>query len=446
MDHGDQVVACRYVEIETQPGIFSTMKEEDDDRSEDEESANLLEDGSERNHSTSFRQTLEVFLLKFRRYLLLMVNVVAWYTTNGMNGIAMQSFASIVWPREEGNPRPYRFLSLFCATTSVTALQLLAGAALGRLALYLFARMSPKTGSTGKSYDVFSVSMRYDDLALSALHCMGSVSTNNGFMFGSAAMIQIIKLFEPFETLFLTRLILADERKSLSYGVVASMTLTTGAAISLIKSRPTKPDPKAIIFAIVSGLALSSRNVLQRRQHAMKSHEEKPKHAQVLQEETQANMLERAFVQFTTLSFEAGVLAAIQSILLALVTLTMIPPDQRLSAKQFTSAISWQLLTWHPLYNLFSMITLSFCSALTHSLLNAGKRVFAIVMAIIWFHESFSSATAIGLVLITIGGCWYTVETKRKPGASSMTEQVKPVIVLLLLTSYYATIAPPPLR
>jgi multidrug transporter EmrE-like cation transporter len=92
------------------------------------------------------------------------------------------------------------------------------------------------------------------------------------------------------------------------------------------------------------------------------------------------------------------------------------------------------------------MITLGFCSALTHSLLNAGKRVFAIVMAIVWFRESFSRATAVGLALVFCGGCWYTTESKTKqqqkqPNASSSRQRIvqwfKPMVAFVLLQSVY---------
>lgn len=48
------------------------------------------------------------------------------------------------------------------------------------------------------------------------------------------------------------------------------------------------------------------------------------------------------------------------------------------------------MLLWHPLYKAFSVITLGFYSALTHALLNTGKRIFAILLAVLWFRESFS--------------------------------------------------------
>jgi len=80
------------------------------------------------------------------------------------------------------------------------------------------------------------------------------------------------------------------------------------------------------------------------------------------------------------------------------------------------------------------MITLSFCSALTHSLLNAGKRVVAIAMAIVWFREGFTKQIAVGLFFVMVGGCWYTVETKQRPKSSGYA---KPLACLILLHALY---------
>jgi ABC-type proline/glycine betaine transport system permease subunit len=106
-----------------------------------------------------------------------------------------------------------------------------------------------------------------------------------------------------------------------------------------------------------------------------------------------------------------------------------------------SNAVDWRLLTWHPLYNAFSMITLGFCSALTHSLLNAGKRVFAICMAIFWFRESHGWATIVSLAAVMVGGCWYATEVKatgRVASSSSWTVRIKSLGSLMLLILVYA--------
>jgi hypothetical protein len=257
-------------------------------------------------------------------------------------------------------------------------------------------------------------------------------------MYGKASLVQIIKLFEPFETLFLTKLFISEEGKMLTLGVVSSMLLTVGAAMSLIRLQSTPPNPYAIAYAVMSGITLSSRNVLQRRQHAMNSKAVERQSA--LQEEpsTEAarelSKLERALVQFTQISLQSGLVLCVVFVPLHFFLWRHSQNYQFSLFDVLKRLLNWRILTWHPLYNVFSMITLSFCSALTHSLLNAGKRVFAIAMAILWFHESFSRSTGLGLAEVMTGGCWYTMESKAsdKPG-SQRWKWLKPVVSLFLL-------------
>ena len=219
-------------------------------------------------------------------------------------------------------------------------------------------------------------------------------------MFGSASLVQIIKLMEPFQTLILSKMF-SEEGKQITPGIITSMSVTVGAAISLIKSRPQTPPVLAVIFAVLSGFTLSSRNVLQRHQYVSVKHDE-------------YGPLERALAQFMQISLQSGML--VTAILLPL--LLFGNPEHILYARQGAFHTYGDVFVWHPLYNAFSMITLGFCSALTHSLLNAGKRVVAIAMAIIWFKEGFTTKNIIGLAFTLVGGCWYTCESRSKGQAS----------------------------
>lgn len=228
-----------------------------------------------------------------------------------------------------------------------------------------------------------------------------------------------------------TRLLLPDESKLLTVGVASSMTLTVGAAISLIQSRQTQPHPNAIAFAILSGLTLSTRNVLQRKQHSSDT----PSNHQTAS--TSRSVVEKSLVQFTQLSWQSALVMMLLSIVLFVLLASFQTAAASESFRLTVNGMNWGILTWHPLYNAFSMITLGFCSALTHSLLNAGKRVFAIVMAIVWFKESFTRGTVLGLALVFCGGCWYTVESKAKgddsKGQRHWMRLTKPMTSLLLL-------------
>jgi uncharacterized membrane protein len=377
-------------------------------------------------------------VLLCRRYIFLLVNIAAWYTTNGMNGISMQSFASSI--------PEHSVLTKYSVTFLVTALQLLLGALLGRVMLSLYCRFISDQQQQTTHHPSSRInwwSFTTTQTILAALHAAGSVCTNLGFMNGKASLVQVIKLLEPFETLFFTKLLIKEEGDSFNAGVISSMCLTLGAAISLLPNKANSSDTyhTAIFFASLSGLTLSLRNVLQRRQHGAVQ-------ADVAQIK---DKLEKSLVLFTQISLHSGRLLLVVSAPLMLMLL-----HQQANGGESTAVgeILWNgldvgLLSWHPLYNAFSMITLGFCSAVTHSLLNAGKRVYAILMAIVWFKEGFTEQTAMGLLLVTVGGVWYTVEMKEgqvkgKPTAavepSSVPWWVKPLVAIVLLQNDWSSL------
>lgn len=324
--------------------------------------------------------------------ILLTINISAWYWTNGMNGISMQSYSGQVVKDPNFNTSTIlRLLDTVAVTTFITFLQLLFGAIIGRCML-LFLNPNITWAHISSTHW----------LPLSVLHALGSLATNLGFMYGKASLVQLIKLLEPFETLLLSQLLFQEGNCAI--GIVSAMMVVVGAAMSLLKLQPTPPVPQAIIFAIISGLTLSCRNVLQRKHHHTN-------HTNV-QSSMEWSKLEKSVVQFTQLSFFSAIWTGVaSSILFFIIRPHFLFP-------------SFQVLLWHPLYNIFSMITLGFCSALTHSLLNAGKRVFAICMAMLWFAEGLNAKTLAGLFLVGVGGSWYSWECKRKktlPGTTSVT-------------------------
>jgi len=372
-------------------------------------------------------------------------NIIMWYWTNGMNGISMQSYAQLVDDPSRFTSGMLRFLSTMTLTGVVTCLQLLLGALIGRILLFLW---NP------------SITWKYITAThsppLSALHALGSIATNVGFMYGKASVIQVIKLLEPFETLILQQLLFREAKCSI--GIFSAITVVIGAAMSLLNLQSTPPHPLSIFFAILSGLTLSSRNVLQRKHHSQKvpvtteeksssllpqsvpstSHDgsSQPQSSvptsppPVTTSKIQLTKLEKSVVQFTQLSFFSGCWTGACSVVLyVLIQPYMVP-------------CNFQVLLWHPLYNIFSMITLGFCSALTHSLLNAGKRVFAICMAMLWFQEGLDNpATLAGLVGVAVGGTWYTLETKRKdlPNRPEYDKLVRCVVGLIALFWFQST-------
>ena len=335
-----------------------------------------------------------------RNLMLFLGNIIAWYITNGMNGIALQSFASHVRDYRAGKEG---LLSNIALMTLVTGVQLTFGVVMGMTILWVLSLMKPASQRSRQ----FRLKMTRQDIILGSLHGIGSLCTNLGFSYGSASLIQILKLLEPFETIILSQLLMPDEGK-ITIGVVSSMIFVVGAAVSLIRIRPTKPHPHAVVFAIFSGITLSSRNVLQRKQHVQADTQHDGDHSK------HVSKVERSIEQFTKLSFNSAMVTLTVAIPLNTLLVIASVSHSNVLKMVLVEALNWRVLTWHPLYNAFSVITLGFCSALTHSLLNAGKRVFAILMAIVWFKEDFTMATVLGLLAVATGGCWYTMETKAK--------------------------------
>lgn len=420
-----------------------------------------------RDHPSTADRSLGIVLLLLRRYMFLVSNIGAWYFTNGMNGIAMQSFSRVLSEQQQlqqqvTTTKTRGFGATVAITAMVTSLQLLLGAILGWFLLLLYrysTTTSTKAAATATTKQpprskilTFRPSDGMNTLAL--LHGVGSICTNLGFMYGSASLVQTLKLLEPFETLVLTKLLLpeGEEGSKLTLGVLSSCLLTVGSAISLLNSSSsTEPHPHAIMFALASGLSLSSRNVLQRRQHL--GGKPTATNIPIITTNSGTNVrppqtgskLERSLVQFTQLSLQSGTVMGFVSILLHSFLFCTDKNHGAALANFLTDAIKWRLLTWHPLYNAFSMITLGFCSALTHSLLNAGKRVFAICMAIFWFRESHGWATIVSLAAVTVGGCWYATETKATGrvaslSSSSWTVRIKPMASLMLLILVFGVV------
>jgi hypothetical protein len=86
-------------------------------------------------------------------------------------------------------------------------------------------------------------------------------------MYGKASLVQIVKLLEPFETLLLSQLLTPEEGR-FPLGVLSIMIMVVRAAISLLAIQNEKSHPLAILFATLSGLSLSLRNVLQCKSHS----------------------------------------------------------------------------------------------------------------------------------------------------------------------------------
>ena len=81
------------------------------------------------------------------------------------------------------------------------------------------------------------------------LHCIGCICTNVGFGYGSASLVQIIKLLEPVETLFLAALV-QKSLKVFSFRKFASTVIVIAGTYMLLAGASIEAKPRSIIFAI----------------------------------------------------------------------------------------------------------------------------------------------------------------------------------------------------
>ena len=97
---------------------------------------------------------------------------------------------------------------------------------------------------------------------IGVFHSLGSLFTNLGFTYGSASVVQIIKLIEPIETLVLTVIFEQSFKAVTARKFISMMVTITGTAILLSqKKKDSSVNIFSFTFALLSGASMSFRNV-----------------------------------------------------------------------------------------------------------------------------------------------------------------------------------------
>ena len=156
---------------------------------------------------------------------LLTIFTVCWYYTSSKNAVATQQLVenyqehisitagstSGTMTAAGGNDRPPLPCMLhFAMMASLTALQLFVGLCVatflswGILSGSCQGSATTVTSSASSSTTPTPPTKRVASYLISSLHYFGCLFTNLGFAYGSASIVQVIKLLEPIETLILT--------------------------------------------------------------------------------------------------------------------------------------------------------------------------------------------------------------------------------------------------
>lgn len=322
---------------------------------------------------------------------LAVASTVIWFATNISNNIALQDFhGDMLFDSVDVEPR-------LEAMTFVTLVQMVCGVVMAMvLKMFVPGGTDIVTLLKGGLSSAFI-------FALGTLHGFGSLATNMGFMFGSASFVQIIKLFEPWEMLTIDCVVKhwLGKPLQLSLGVVLSMAMIILSAVSLLVDKMNGGQLIGAVFAVSSGLMITSRIVFQK---TFRLTEAKTGFAHSLDE-------------YLLMTFNA-LLALFAAFLWQFTVSRTAANGVFVDIGDVIKLFRVELILFHPLYNLFSLLTLTFVASITHSLLNVSKRVIGLLITLAWFHEEVTPKILCSAGAAFIGGCWYTIEKRGAAAAS----------------------------
>ena len=366
---------------------------------------------------------------------LLTIFTVCWYYTSSKNAVATQqlvenyqehiSITAGSMTAAGGNDRPPLLPCMlhFAMMASLTALQLFVGLCVatflswGILSGSCQGSATTVTSSASSSTTPTPPTKRVASYLISSLHYFGCLFTNLGFAYGSASIVQVIKLLEPIETLILTFVVNVCISKLHKKNSVARqgglvqveliralsvIVIVTGTSLLLAcKGIEESVSFQTVTFALCSGFAMSSRNVAQ-------------KTAKMTTNST--NSAAVGWKEATILGINTFTSISSHAVLFSLVCLAIVEYHGLEGIEG--SIVIWMLtltgkpgmegIMFHGLYNIASISVLSLISAQTHSLLNVGKRVSNILVAAAVFHKPLGVKGVLGICTAAVGGLVYS--------------------------------------
>jgi len=400
-----------------------------------------------------------------------------WYYTSSKNAVATQQLvknykirmeeekkaADENFPEDDGLPH----LLHFAMMVSLTAMQMIFGLAVAKalaskyspLGLSTYLESLPSNAdSTSRTGDRQTKFMAFIGL----LHFLGSTFTNLGFAYGSASIVQVIKLLEPIETLLLSILVHnmvlskmmkgSDKNSGPKMELVKFMSviiIVSGTSL-LLTSKGIKKNINVytVLYAFLSGCSLSCRNVSQKTYNAIialgkdKKDNEPTSHKD--DDTTKPNEYSHATSTATTSTtttdapkpaspttpttkeanndLKKAAAKGLQNF--TNITYYAIPPAiaciiliEFMGIPGIKGSVVHALLTtkganegimFHGFYNIASISVLGLVSAPTHSLLNVGKRISNVLVAAMFFQEPLGTYGAFGLCVAALGGFVYS--------------------------------------
>jgi hypothetical protein len=212
--------------------------------------------------------------------------------------------------------------------------------------------------------------------------------------------VQIIKLTEPLQTLLIDsslRQLWGIPQLKMKLSVV--WFVLGGAAICVGRRRLSRPaDFGGVMVVVFSGCFLSTRNVLKKMMHG-------DTHSRFAYNNAPPNVtssLQEGLFDFIHMSAGGFILLVPLVMATAIWCFVSGTDSSGLGRIMGHIASSPLMILSHPIYNLASLLVLSFVSAPTHSLLNSTKRIVCTLTVALWFGEHISWEMFLGLFFIMI--------------------------------------------
>ena len=309
------------------------------------------------------------------------ITTALWFYANIANNVALQVFRDDMGFANARETAPGRLET----AAALTGAQLLLGFVIGMVIKVVFV--------CGRSFGEIMRETTAIGVAVGALHAAGSTFANVGFLFASAAFVQIIKLIEPFEMLFFEVVMKCYMKKPthVSVGVLLAVVTVVGSALYLALLKPI--DGKkffAIFYTILSGVCITYRIVVQKTIRADR-----------LKQGSFADTLD----EYLNMTFYGTLTLVVYGL-----GSWAVEQADFVNVSRMIDSFRVQLVVYHPLYYFFSLATLTFVAPITHALLNVCKRIVAVIVTMIVFKETVDSRISVGLVGAFIGGVWYALE------------------------------------
>lgn len=321
-----------------------------------------------------------------------------WYYSSSITAISTQLILN-----KQNQDNDGKQSEVILASLILTSLQLLIGSAVGKLTFYLVSYYYYDSPSSSFIKGRYRQSQKQYPLGL--LHGLGCICTNIGFGFGSASLVQIVKLLEPIETLILcvvvhmTYLGINSFTETISQIVPFRKAFATLIIISgtfmLLSQKSLEFNTYSLLFALGSGMCMSLRNVI--KKNSEKRSDKKHNVPQTIPNGTQ---------DFLSITISATVPTVLITIV-ALVYNHQLASSILYKIINNNSGVLIKAVFCHCIYNMASISVLGFTSAPAHSLLNVGKRIINVLAATMFFHLPLSFVGKIGMLVAATGALLY---------------------------------------